>query len=142
MWELSERFPNLDGQLRIPESCHRKSFGSYHTDNWSSSDCTGGMNNLTNENIKPFTARRYRTTFSSVATTRNSDHCHKLWKLNWSEFVVVAAGENGERYTPVVKELYSFTGQIVHSSQYKCGHDFKGKNAPLAGGGNLDELFY
>ena len=31
-------------------------------------------------------------------------------------------GENGEWYTPAVKGLDSFTGQIVHSIQYKSGN--------------------
>ncbi|KAF3524659.1 hypothetical protein F2Q69_00046482 [Brassica cretica] len=52
------------------------------------------------------------------ASTTNSNR-----KLNWLEFVAVATGENGEGYIRAVKGLDTFTGQIVHSSRYKPGHE-------------------
>ncbi|KAH0920907.1 hypothetical protein HID58_020925 [Brassica napus] len=72
----------------------------------------------------------------SVATDRNSNQHHKLWRLYWSSFVVVVTGVNGECYIPAVKGLDTFNGEIVHSSKYKSGHDLKGKTVLVARGGN------
>lgn len=41
-----------------------------------------------------------------------------------------------EGYLPGLKTLDAFTGEIVHSSRYKSGCDFKGKNVLVVGGGN------
>ncbi|CAH2036194.1 unnamed protein product [Thlaspi arvense] len=57
-------------------------------------------------------------------------------EVYWSEFLVVATGENGDGYIPEVKGIETFPGEIVHSSQYKYGRDFKGKNVLVVGGGN------
>ncbi|WZZ63969.1 hypothetical protein YC2023_075339 [Brassica napus] len=57
-------------------------------------------------------------------------------EVYWSEFVVVATGENGERYIPEVKGLNNFCGEVVHSSMYKSGRDYKNKNVLVVGGGN------
>ncbi|KAG5391495.1 hypothetical protein IGI04_021458 [Brassica rapa subsp. trilocularis] len=43
---------------------------------------------------------------------------------------------NGECYIPAVKRLDIFNGEIVHSSNYKSGHDLKGKTVLVARGGN------
>ena len=50
--------------------------------------------------------------------------------------MAVASGENGEGYIRAVKGLDTFTGQIVHSSQYKSGHDFKGTKCSCGRGGD------
>ncbi|CAF2054438.1 hypothetical protein Bca4012_097845 [Brassica carinata] len=72
----------------------------------------------------------------SIATDRNSNQPHKLWRLYWSYFVVVATGVNGECYIPAVKGLDTFNGEIVHSSKYKSGHALRGKTVLVARGGN------
>lgn len=94
------------------------------------------MHNISGKSTKPFTVRRYWSLFSSVATDRNSNQHHKLWRLYWSSFVVVVTGVNGECYIPAVKRLDIFNGEIVHSSNYKSGHDLKGKTVLVARGGN------
>ncbi|KAL1209196.1 putative indole-3-pyruvate monooxygenase YUCCA10 [Cardamine amara subsp. amara] len=57
-------------------------------------------------------------------------------EVYWSEFLVVATGENGEGNIPLVEGIDTFPGEIVHSSVYKSGRDFKGKNVLVVGGGN------
>lgn len=57
-------------------------------------------------------------------------------EVYWSEFLVVATGENGDGNIPAVKGIDTFSGEIVHSSLYKSGHDFTGKNVLVVGGGN------
>ncbi|KAJ4910221.1 putative indole-3-pyruvate monooxygenase YUCCA10 [Raphanus sativus] len=57
-------------------------------------------------------------------------------EVYWSEFVVVATGENGDPYILGVEGIDTFPGEIVHSSLYKSGRDFTGKNVFEVGGGN------
>ncbi|CAN6927444.1 unnamed protein product [Brassica oleracea] len=80
-------------------------------------------------------SKRFATK-DSIATDRNSNQPHKLWRLYWSYFVVVATGVNGECYIPAVKGLDTFNGEIVHSSKYKSGHALRGKTVLVARGGN------
>ncbi|XP_010549160.1 PREDICTED: probable indole-3-pyruvate monooxygenase YUCCA10 [Tarenaya hassleriana] len=57
-------------------------------------------------------------------------------EVYFSRFVVVATGENGEGVVPDVKGIGAFAGQILHSSQYKSGSDFKDKDVLVVGSGN------
>ncbi|CAH8359630.1 unnamed protein product [Eruca vesicaria subsp. sativa] len=57
-------------------------------------------------------------------------------EVYWSEFVVIATGENGDLYIPGVEGIENFPGELVHSSLYKSGSDFTGKNVLVVGGGN------
>ncbi|KAF8084005.1 hypothetical protein N665_0739s0004 [Sinapis alba] len=57
-------------------------------------------------------------------------------EVYWSEFLVVATGENGNQYIPEVNGLESFPGEIIHSSIYKSGSEFTCKNVLVVGGGN------
>lgn len=57
-------------------------------------------------------------------------------EVYWSKFVVIATGENGDQYIPAVEGITTFPGEIVHSSMYKSGHNFSGKNVLVVGGGN------
>nr|KAJ0186586.1 hypothetical protein LSAT_V11C900474950 [Lactuca sativa] len=52
------------------------------------------------------------------------------------EFLVVATGENSEGYIPSVNGLDSFTGSIIHSSEYENGKKFGYKNVLVVGAGN------
>ncbi|KAB1227219.1 putative indole-3-pyruvate monooxygenase YUCCA10 [Morella rubra] len=53
-----------------------------------------------------------------------------------SQFLVVATGENNEGYIPSLAGLDSFPGDIVHSSQYKSGSEYKSKDVLIVGCGN------
>ncbi|CAD5314988.1 unnamed protein product [Arabidopsis thaliana] len=57
-------------------------------------------------------------------------------EVYWSEFLVVATGENGDGNIPMVEGIDTFGGEIMHSSEYKSGRDFKDKNVLVVGGGN------
>ncbi|KAI3417618.1 uncharacterized protein J3R85_014289 [Psidium guajava] len=53
-----------------------------------------------------------------------------------AEFLVVASGENSEGTMPEVDGLDSFGGEVMHSSEYRNGGKFGGKNVLVVGCGN------
>lgn len=53
-----------------------------------------------------------------------------------SKNVIMATGPFGQARTPNFKGMDTFSGKIVHSSQYKTGKDFKGKKVLVVGFGN------
>jgi len=53
-----------------------------------------------------------------------------------SEFVIVASGLNHKPKLPEFSGLGSFKGKIIHSSEYKNGTSFAGKNVLVVGFGN------
>jgi len=53
-----------------------------------------------------------------------------------SKFVIVATGMNQKPVLPVIKGINSFHGKVIHSSQYKNGKEFAGKNVLVVGFGN------
>ncbi|XP_022150873.1 probable indole-3-pyruvate monooxygenase YUCCA10 [Momordica charantia] len=53
-----------------------------------------------------------------------------------AEFLVVASGENGLGNVPEVAGMESFGGEIIHSSKYKSGREFEGKEVLVVGCGN------
>ncbi|CAL4983650.1 unnamed protein product [Urochloa decumbens] len=53
-----------------------------------------------------------------------------------SKFLVVASGENSAANIPEILGLYDFAGEAIHSSLYKSGTAYSGKNALVVGCGN------
>jgi indole-3-pyruvate monooxygenase len=53
-----------------------------------------------------------------------------------SKFVIIATGLNQKANIPKFEGLESFKGNILHSSQYKNGEAFAGKNVLVVGFGN------
>uniref|UniRef100_A0A7N2LNU9 indole-3-pyruvate monooxygenase n=1 Tax=Quercus lobata TaxID=97700 RepID=A0A7N2LNU9_QUELO len=53
-----------------------------------------------------------------------------------AKFLVVATGETTNPYTPEVEGLNTFPGEVLHSTQYKSGKEFKNKNVLVVGSGN------
>lgn len=51
-------------------------------------------------------------------------------------FLVVASGETANPYVPKIEGLETFSGDALHSTQYKKGKDFKNKNVLVVGSGN------
>ncbi|XP_010270455.1 PREDICTED: probable indole-3-pyruvate monooxygenase YUCCA10 [Nelumbo nucifera] len=51
-------------------------------------------------------------------------------------FLVVATGENSQGYIPEFPGLDSFRGSFIHSSQYKSGREYVGKDVLVVGSGN------
>ncbi|CAM0911880.1 unnamed protein product [Alopecurus aequalis] len=53
-----------------------------------------------------------------------------------AKFLVVASGENSEENIPVIPGLESFPGVVIHSSSYKSGISYFGRNVLVVGSGN------
>ncbi|CAL4992039.1 unnamed protein product [Urochloa decumbens] len=53
-----------------------------------------------------------------------------------SKFLVVASGENSAANIPVIPGLHDFAGEAIHSSLYKSGTAYSGKNVLVVGCGN------
>uniref|UniRef100_A0A803M3S3 Flavin-containing monooxygenase n=1 Tax=Chenopodium quinoa TaxID=63459 RepID=A0A803M3S3_CHEQI len=53
-----------------------------------------------------------------------------------ASFLVIATGENGKGYIPDIPGLKDFKGDVLHSSEYKSGREFKDKNVLVVGCGN------
>ncbi|GAV59449.1 FMO-like domain-containing protein [Cephalotus follicularis] len=53
-----------------------------------------------------------------------------------SEFLVIATGENSEGYIPKLPGLDRFSGEVIHSSEYKSGRKYQGMNVMVVGCGN------
>ncbi|CAL4986993.1 unnamed protein product [Urochloa decumbens] len=53
-----------------------------------------------------------------------------------SKYLVVASGENSAANIPVIPGLHDFAGEAIHSSLYKSGTAYSGKNALVVGCGN------
>ncbi|XP_047093636.1 probable indole-3-pyruvate monooxygenase YUCCA11 [Lolium rigidum] len=53
-----------------------------------------------------------------------------------AKFLVVASGENSEENIPVIPGLENFPGVTIHSSEYKSGISYSGKNVLVVGSGN------
>lgn len=65
-----------------------------------------------------------------------------FWRVeaNDLEFIcrwlIVATGENAEAILPEITGMSEFQGQVLHTSFYKNGDDFKGKKVLVVGCGN------
>ena len=53
-----------------------------------------------------------------------------------AKFLVVASGENSAENIPVITGLDGFDGDAIHSSRYKSGASYSGKNVLVVGCGN------
>jgi len=53
-----------------------------------------------------------------------------------SSFLIMATGAYGKPVNPAFQGMETFPGKILHSSEYKSGGDFKGKNILVVGFGN------
>jgi indole-3-pyruvate monooxygenase len=51
-------------------------------------------------------------------------------------FLVVATGETTDPFIPNVDGLSSFKGDVIHSTEYKCGQSFSDKHVLVVGSGN------
>uniref|UniRef100_M8BDP4 Flavin-containing monooxygenase n=1 Tax=Aegilops tauschii TaxID=37682 RepID=M8BDP4_AEGTA len=53
-----------------------------------------------------------------------------------AKFLVVASGENSAKNIPMFPGLENFPGDVIHSSSYKSGKSYSGKNVLVIGSGN------
>uniref|UniRef100_A0A5B7B4D4 Flavin-containing monooxygenase n=1 Tax=Davidia involucrata TaxID=16924 RepID=A0A5B7B4D4_DAVIN len=78
----------------------------------------------------------------------NYDEVTKKWKVKvrnvssdeieeyLGRFLVVATGESSDAFIPEVEGLSTFMGEAIHSTQYKSGLKYSGKNVLVVGSGN------
>ncbi|KAJ3675601.1 hypothetical protein LUZ60_004643 [Juncus effusus] len=65
-----------------------------------------------------------------------------FWRVraNGLEFIcrwlIVATGENSEAFKPEISGVSEFQGDVLHTSEYKKGDDFRGKKVLVVGCGN------
>ncbi|KAL5705482.1 indole-3-pyruvate monooxygenase [Ranunculus cassubicifolius] len=53
-----------------------------------------------------------------------------------ADFLVVATGENSKGFIPDIPGLDDFSGEKIHSSEYKLGSKYQGKDVLVVGSGN------
>ncbi|CAL4986321.1 unnamed protein product [Urochloa decumbens] len=86
--------------------------------------------------------------YQTVIESCSYDEGRKCWSSNardmttsmviryTSRFLVVASGENSATNIPIIPGLHEFVGEVIHSSRYKSGASYSGKNVLTVGGGN------
>ncbi|XP_022953815.1 probable indole-3-pyruvate monooxygenase YUCCA10 [Cucurbita moschata] len=67
---------------------------------------------------------------------RNSEGGGEIEEEYVGRFLVVATGETADPYMPVVEGMERFGGEVMHSTRYKSGKGFEGKNVLVVGAGN------
>ena len=91
-------------------------------------------------NIQP----KYLTSVES-STYDNDEKCWSIVATDMSKcttfkftakFLVVASGENSAENIPMFPGLENFPGDGIHSSSYKSGKSYSGKNVLVIGSGN------
>ncbi|NP_001307793.1 probable indole-3-pyruvate monooxygenase YUCCA10 [Solanum lycopersicum] len=95
---------------------------------------------VTHFNITPFYNRNVEFAEFDVITEKwnvkvrngNSGEMEEYF----CKFLVVATGEASYPFIPDVPGLTSFTGEAIHSTQYKNAEKYKGKNVLVVGCGN------
>ncbi|WOL12093.1 putative indole-3-pyruvate monooxygenase YUCCA10 [Canna indica] len=70
----------------------------------------------------------WRVMARSVATGETTEY--------GCRFLVVATGENSHGFIPDIPGLVNFPGEVVHSSFFKSGRNYAGKNVLVVGSGN------
>ena len=51
-------------------------------------------------------------------------------------FLVVASGETSDAFVPEIDGINTFTGRVIHSTQYKSGKEYADMNVLVVGSGN------
>ncbi|XP_044958934.1 probable indole-3-pyruvate monooxygenase YUCCA11 [Hordeum vulgare subsp. vulgare] len=97
------------------------------------------------DNVERFNIRpKYHTSVES-STYDNDKKCWSIVAKDMAKcttikctakFLVVASGENSAENIPTIPGLERFSGEIIHSSSYKSGKSYSGKNVLVVGSGN------
>ncbi|KAL2321266.1 hypothetical protein Fmac_030235 [Flemingia macrophylla] len=86
--------------------------------------------------------------FCQRVVSAEFDHACELWRVKTQglkkedtaeyvcQWLIVASGENAEEVVPQIEGMEEFEGPIVHTSLYKSGKMFCGKNVLVVGCGN------
>ncbi|PON96661.1 Flavin monooxygenase-like enzyme [Trema orientale] len=90
-------------------------------------------------------SRRWRvkariSSSSSSSKNNNNNDINNKGSINMEEysggFLVVATGETADPFVPEIKGLDGFPGEILHSTQFKSGKEFRNKQVLVVGSGN------
>ncbi|KAA8523113.1 hypothetical protein F0562_009536 [Nyssa sinensis] len=90
-------------------------------------------------NLKPI--------FNTTVVSAEFDHSCGFWRVKSIEqkmeeteykcqWLIVATGENAEEVIPKFEGMNEFEGLKIHTSSYKSGESFRGKNVLVVGCGN------
>lgn len=89
-----------------------------------------------------------RPVFSKTVVSAEFDHRCGRWRVKTvgmkkeesteyvCQWLIVATGENAEEVVPQIEGMDEFEGPILHTSLYKSGSKFCGKNVLVVGCGN------
>ncbi|MBA0693786.1 hypothetical protein Goari_004135 [Gossypium aridum] len=85
--------------------------------------------------------------FNKTVVSAEFDHRCGFWRIKTlglkheeteyvSRWLIVATGENAEEVVPKIEGMDDFSGPILHTSSYKSGRLFRGKDVLVVGCGN------
>ncbi|KAE8712570.1 putative indole-3-pyruvate monooxygenase YUCCA3 [Hibiscus syriacus] len=85
--------------------------------------------------------------FNKVVVSAEFDHRHGAWRVMTSgpkqehieyvsQWLIVATGENADQVVPFIQGLSDFGGPVIHSSSYRNGRLYEGKEVLVVGCGN------
>ncbi|XP_052211154.1 probable indole-3-pyruvate monooxygenase YUCCA10 [Diospyros lotus] len=86
--------------------------------------------------------------YQRLVQSANYDEVEKKWRVRAmnvgsgeveeysGKFLVVATGETSDAFIPEVEGLSDFTGEVIHSTEYKSGEKYRGKRVLVVGSGN------
>ncbi|KAK7291465.1 hypothetical protein RIF29_06630 [Crotalaria pallida] len=85
--------------------------------------------------------------FSTSVVSAEFDHRCGFWRVKTEgvkkeeveyvcQWLIVASGENAEEVMPQIEGIDEFEGPVLHTSLYKSGRMFSGKNVLVVGCGN------
>jgi putative flavoprotein involved in K+ transport len=87
-------------------------------------------------------ARHHGLDIRTGVEVRGLDRGEGSWRVETSRgmylarMVVVATGFNNEPFVPRIPGIESFTGELVHSADYRNAEPYRGKDALVVGTGN------
>ncbi|KAE8718795.1 Indole-3-pyruvate monooxygenase YUCCA6 [Hibiscus syriacus] len=85
--------------------------------------------------------------FNKVVVSAEFDHRHGAWRVMTSgpeqeqieyvsQWLIVATGENADEVMPFIEGMNDFGGPVIHSSSYRNGRSYEGKDVLVVGCGN------
>ncbi|PPE01102.1 hypothetical protein GOBAR_DD01872 [Gossypium barbadense] len=91
--------------------------------------------------------KHFYPVFNKTVVSAEFDHRCGFWRIKTlglkheeteyvSRWLIVATGENAEEVVPKIEGMDDFSGPILHTSSYKSGRLFRGKDVLVVGCGN------
>jgi len=70
-----------------------------------------------------------------VSAEKNEQH-EQIAEEYVAKYLVIASGENDIPWVPEIPGMETFPGEVMHSSRFRSGSEFKGKSVLVVGSGN------